>query len=73
MIGLLLAARILTVVGMYYALRKQRKDWSLLLGASLFFLTFIGYSLDRNWVWAALQIGLMFVFLVRWVNDKKSN
>ncbi|GAB4019248.1 hypothetical protein GCM10028808_56310 [Spirosoma migulaei] len=54
MIALLLVARFLVVVGMYYALRKGRKDWSVLLGATLFLLTFIGYSLDRNWFWAAL-------------------
>ena len=73
MIALLFVARILVIVGMYCALRKRRKDWSLLLGATLFLLTFISYSLDKNWFWAALQIALMFVFLYRWLVTRKSN
>ncbi|GAB3899232.1 hypothetical protein GCM10028825_49230 [Spirosoma agri] len=73
MVALLLVARILIVIGMYYALRKGRKDWTLLLGAALFLLTFTGYSLDRNWFWAALQIVVLVVFLYRWVAYRKSN
>jgi len=73
MIVLLLVARILVVVGMYYALRKGRKKLSLLLGATLCLLTFMGYSLDGNWFWAVLQLAVMLVFLYRWVVHRKSN
>lgn len=70
---LLFVARILVVAGWYYALQKERKDWSWLLSIVWFSLAFIGYSLDGNWFWAVLQIVVMLLFLgVRWVR-KKSN
>ncbi len=70
---LLFVSRILIVAGMYYALRKGRKEWSLLLSVAWFLLAFIGYSLDRNWFWAALQIAAMLLFLGVWWVRKKLN
>jgi hypothetical protein len=66
MVTLLFVSRILVVVSMYYALQKGRKDWSQSLFIVLFLLTFIGYSLDGNWFWAALHIVAMLVVLGVW-------
>lgn len=73
MTAILFVGRILVVLAMFYALHKRRKDWSELLGATLFLLTSISYSLDRNWFWAALQLVVMSVFVYRWLVTRKSN
>lgn len=66
MVSLLFILRFLVLGGIYYALRKGRRDWSRILFIVSLFLAAIGYSLDGNWLWAALQMAVVLVFFGVW-------
>lgn len=72
MAPLLFALRFLVIAGLYYALRKGRKDWSRLLLIASVLLASFGYSLDKNWLWAALQLFVLLVLLIGWWVRNKS-